>query len=223
MEKLNLNKNLQMNKDFKERIESLDPIEGKKYLYYDYDFQLIEKIAKMNPISDDLSYFEEATLVQVLFPEYIIGANESNDFVIIDPNESGSPKYCYTYIGSYLNNDYSKKYNLLIEEIIDLFKVNNIDYNKKWDKLFDKITHKKTSHMKVKDFLEVINEDFNKLAIHKDNVELNSAIPYMIFDDWANRLMVSENEDEILNMEIIDISPRSDEFVITVKTKEHQK
>lgn len=223
MEKLNLNKNLQMNKDFKEKIESLGPIEGIKYHYYDYDFQTIEKIAKINPISDDLSYTKEATLVQVLFPKYIISANESNDFVIIDPNEPESPKYCYTYIGSYLNNNYSKKYNLLIKEIIDLFKVNNIDYNKKWDRLFDKMTYKKTGHMKIKDFLEVINEDFNKLVIHKDNVEINSDISYIIFDDWANRLMVSENEDEILNMEIIDISPKSDKFVITVKTKETQK
>lgn len=142
LKKLNLNKNLEMNEDFKKEITSA---EGGRYNYFDYDFQTIEKIAKVDPTTDEFTYNNAATLVQALFPEYLICSGLFDCFVIFKIGNGyrvNPPKYCYSNLASYLNNNETKKYNLLIEEIIDLFKKNNIAYNKIWDELLNKVNNK---------------------------------------------------------------------------------
>lgn len=133
-----LNKNLEMNKDFKENIISA---ENGRYTYYDYDLQTIKDIAKVNP-QTELTYNNAATLVQVLFPEYLVCSGLFDSFIMFkvkDGRRGGSPKYCYRSLDSYLNNNNDKKDNLLIEEIVDLFKQNNIDYNKMWNEVLERI------------------------------------------------------------------------------------
>lgn len=132
-----LNKNLEMNKDFKENIISA---ENGRYTYYDYDLQTIKDIAKVNP-QTELTYNNAATLVQVLFPEYLVCSGLFDSFIMFkvkDGRRGVSPKYCYRSLDSYLNNN-DKKDNLLIEEIVDLFKQNNIDYNKMWNEVLERI------------------------------------------------------------------------------------
>lgn len=133
-----LNKNLEMNKDFKENIISA---ENGRYTYYDYDLQTIKDIAKVNP-QTELTYNNAATLVQVLFPEYLVCSGLFDSFIMFkvkDGRRGVSPKYCYRSLDSYLNNNNDKKDNLLIEEIVDLFKQNNIDYNKMWNEVLERI------------------------------------------------------------------------------------
>ena len=133
-----LNKNLEMNKDFKENIISA---ENGRYTYYDYDLQTIKDIAKVDP-HNELTYNNVATLVQVLFPEYLVCSGLFDSFIMFkvkNGRRSDSPKYCYRSLDSYLNNNNDKKDNLLIEEIVDLFKQNNIDYNKIWDEALERI------------------------------------------------------------------------------------
>ncbi len=133
-----LNKNLEMNKDFKENIISA---ENGRYIYYDYDLQTIKDIAKVDP-QNELTYNNVATLVQVLFPEYLVCSGLFDNFIMFkvkNGRREDSPKYCYRSLDSYLNNNNDKKDNLLIEEIVDLFKQNNIDYNKIWDEALERI------------------------------------------------------------------------------------
>lgn len=134
-----LNKNLEMNKDFKENIISA---ENGRYTYYDYDLQTIKDIAKVDPTADEFTYNNAATLVQALFPEYLICSGLFDCFVIFKIGNGyrvNPPKYCYRSLDSYLNNNNEKKDNLLIEEIVDLFKQNKIIYNKKWDEALERI------------------------------------------------------------------------------------
>lgn len=137
-----LNKNLEMNKDFKENIIFA---ENGRYTYYDYDLQTIKDIAKVDP-QKELTYNNVATLVQVLFPEYLVCSGLFDNFIMFkvkNGRREDSPKYCYRSLDSYLNNNNDKKDNLLIEEIVDLFKQNNIDYNKIWDEALERIKGEK--------------------------------------------------------------------------------
>lgn len=134
---LTLNKNLTINEEYKKIITSAEKC---RYSYFDYSKEKVQEIANKN--LNDLKYTDAATLVQALFPQYLICSGLVDSFLMFEIKNGvrqDPPKYCYMHLDSFLNNDKKAKLNNLTSEIIDLFKSNNIKYNKHWDMLLEKI------------------------------------------------------------------------------------
>lgn len=128
------NKNLSIDySDWKKNITS------KRYCYYDFDRSMVENIAKKN--DDELTDRDFRVLVQSLFPQYLLCSGLFDSVVlfdVIDGVRIDPSKYCYRNIYSYLNNDNEVKVNRLINEIEELFKLNNIACSDDWTKSFKK-------------------------------------------------------------------------------------
>ena len=136
LEQLKLNKDLTINEEYKRVITSA---ERGRYSYYDYSKEKAQEIAKKD--LKDLTYTNAATLVQALFPQYLICSGLFDSFLMFKIKNGvrqDPPKYYYRDLNSFLNNDKGAKLNHLATEIIDLFKTNNIEYNKQWDKFLEK-------------------------------------------------------------------------------------
>lgn len=132
-----LNKELVVNEEYKKVITSAE--EG-SYEYYDFSKEKVQEIAIKN--INNLTYYDACVLVQALFPKYLICSGLLDSFLMfeIKNNErKDPPKYCYYNLVNYLNNDKESKVNLLISEIIDLFKANNIQYHETWDKALKEV------------------------------------------------------------------------------------
>ena len=137
LEALTLNKDLQLNKKYKDIIISA---ENGRYSYFDYSKDVIQNIANNN--LSDIDWEDCAYLLQALFPQYLICSGLFDSFLMFEienGKRSDPPKYFYKDLQSFLNNGEGKtQYNYLGNEIIDLFKANGIRYNSEWDKLQNK-------------------------------------------------------------------------------------
>ena len=132
-EALLLNKKLEIDEEAKRIITTA---EGGRYEYFDYTKEKIQEIASKN--LDDIKMIDADVLVQALFPKYLICGGLFDCFLMFEIKKNrraDPPKYCYSDLTSYLNNDKESKFNYLASEIIDLFKVNDIQYNEQWNKL----------------------------------------------------------------------------------------
>lgn len=132
-EALFLNKKLEMDEEAKRIITTA---EGGRYSYFDYTKEKIQEIALKN--LDDIKRIDANILVQALFPKYLICGGLFDNFLMFEiknNRRADPPKYCYYDLTSYLNNNNEVKFNYLASEIIDLFKVNDIQYNEQWNKL----------------------------------------------------------------------------------------
>lgn len=132
---LTLNKKLEIDEEAKKIITTA---EKNRYTYWDYTKEKIEQIASKN--LNDLKITDAFVLVQALFPKYLVCSGLFDCFLMFEIKNNkrfDPPKYYYANLTSYLNNNNELKFNYLASEIIDLFKVNNIDYNKQWDKILE--------------------------------------------------------------------------------------
>ena len=132
-EELKLNKDLTINEEFKKIITEAD---NGRYSYFDFTKEKIQEIALKD--LNDLKYDDAVTLVQALYPQYLICSGLIDCFLMFEIKKGvrvDPPKYYYCDLRSYLNNDKKTKFNHLATEIIDLFKNNNIDYNQDWHQL----------------------------------------------------------------------------------------
>ncbi len=112
-------------------------ITSKRYHYFDFSREEIEKIAKKNV--KEVTPVEIRTLAQALFPQYLQCSGLFDGFLffdVIDGVRIDPPKYCYATCNSYLNNNDRVKVNRLIDEIEDLFKQNEIDCSDDWKEYF---------------------------------------------------------------------------------------
>lgn len=135
LEKINLNKDLTLNEEYKNVITSA---EKGRYSYFDYSKEKIEEIAKMN--INDIKWKDTAYLVQALFPQYLIYSGLFDSFLMFEIKNNvrkDPPKYFYRNLISYLNNNKEVKVNYLGDEIINLFEVNNIKYDTSWNILLN--------------------------------------------------------------------------------------
>lgn len=129
-EKLILNKKLEINEEAKNIITNA------RYSYFDYTKEKIQEIANKN--LEDLKHKDACVLVQALFPNYLICGGLFDAFLMFEIEDNkrvDPPKYCYSNLTSYLDNNKKLKFNHLASEIIDLFETNNIQYNEEWHKL----------------------------------------------------------------------------------------
>ena len=129
LKELVLNKELIINESHKKTICSA---EGGRYYYFDFTKEKISEIAQKN--FSELEMEDGFYLVQALFPEYLICSGLFDCFVIFEIQNGvrqDPPKYFFRDLISYLNNH--TNFNLLCDEIIDLFKKNNIPYHYGWD------------------------------------------------------------------------------------------
>jgi hypothetical protein len=132
-EELKLNKDLTINEEYKKVITEAD---SGRYSYFDFTKEKLQEIALKD--LKDLKYNDAATLVQALYPQYLICSGLFDCFLMFEIKKGvrvDPPKYYYGDLQSYLNNDKKTKFNYLAAEIIDLFKNNNIEYNQDWHKL----------------------------------------------------------------------------------------
>jgi len=130
---LKLNKDLTIKEEYKKVITEA---ERRSYSYFDYTKEKIQEIASKD--LTELKVKDGFYLVQALYPQYLVCSGLIDNFLIFEIKKGmrvDPPKYYYRNITSYLNNDDKNKFNYLAAEIVDLFKVNNIEYNKLWDVL----------------------------------------------------------------------------------------
>ena len=114
-------------------------IESKRYSYYDFNKEIVEKIAKINDI-EGVSNGDIRILVQALFPQYLECSGLFDSFLlfaVVDGVRIDPPKYFFGNLKSYLNNDKEAKVNRLSDEIKDLFERNNIEYSEMWKEFFE--------------------------------------------------------------------------------------
>ena len=138
LEVLTLNKELVVDEKLKEVITTA---ERGRYSYFDYDKETIEKIAQKSLREDELSMNDCFHLVQALFPQYLVCSGLIDCFLLFEIKNNvriDPPLYCYANLSAYLNNNKDAKCNRLVEEIIDLFKKNNINYHNDWDDFLKK-------------------------------------------------------------------------------------
>lgn len=138
LEKLTLNKELNINNQLKEVIITA---EKGRYSYFDFNKDVIEKIAQKSLAKDDLKVTDCFYLVQALFPQYLVCSGLFDCFLLFEIKNNyrvDPPIYYYHNLSAYLNNNENCKYNRLVDEIIDLFKKNNIKYHEDWDKYLKK-------------------------------------------------------------------------------------
>lgn len=129
--KLELNKSLIIDEKAKTKITSA---ERGRYSYFDYDKEIIQSIA-LKKITD-VKVDDAHRIAQVLFPSYLICSGLFDSFLMFeieDGKRKDPPQYWYSHFGSYLNNDNDACCNRLIDEVLDLFKVNNIEFDKSWE------------------------------------------------------------------------------------------
>lgn len=110
-------------------------IESKRYSYFDFNHEEIERIAKKN--LQEVSNDEIRLLVQALFPEYLQCSGLFDAFLlfdVVDGERVDPPKYFYGNLRSYLNNDKEAKVNRLCDEIKELFQENEIECSEEWRK-----------------------------------------------------------------------------------------
>lgn len=128
--KLNLNKSLEINEEYKKIITSA---EKGRYSYFDYDRESVQAVAKKN--IKDVKQVDCFILVQALFPEYLICSGLIDCFLMFEIKNNyrvDPPKYYYSTLGSFLNNNKEVQANFLIDEIMDLFDKNNIECDNSW-------------------------------------------------------------------------------------------
>lgn len=142
-----MTKKIVTNKDLSvDYTEWKNNITSKRYSYYDFSREEVERIAKKNV--QEVSNDEIRTLVQALFPQYLQCSGLFDGFLffdVIDGERVDPPKYFYGTCNSYLNNDDKAKVNRLIEEIEDLFEQNEIDCSEDWKKYFRQAREKQAS------------------------------------------------------------------------------
>ncbi|MEG2274665.1 MAG: hypothetical protein RSC44_04960 [Clostridia bacterium] len=114
-------------------------IESKRYFYYDFNKEIVERIAKINDIKE-VPNKDIRVLVQALFPQYL-ECNGLFDpfllFAVVDGVRIDPPRYFFGSLKAYLNNDKEAKVNRLSDEIKDLFEKNNIEYSEMWKEFFE--------------------------------------------------------------------------------------
>ena len=135
LKELVLNKSLVVDEQAKKIITTA---ENGRYSYYDYNKEIVEKIAHKNIY--DVIWEEFETLVQALFPKHLICSGFMDNYLMfnIENNKRvDPPEFYYNYIGSCLNNNKELKYNNLFLEIMDLFEKNDIVPDDSW-KIFKK-------------------------------------------------------------------------------------
>ena len=136
LEKLVLNKKIIVDENQKSVITSA---EGARYKYFDFTKEKISEIA-IKPFSN-LTIEDCFVLVQALFPEYLICSGLFDTFIIFEIKNGrriDPPKYFFSSLDSYLNNNNELKFNFLAAEIVDLCIKNNIQYAKFWDVVVEK-------------------------------------------------------------------------------------
>lgn len=141
-EELVLNKNLKMNDDLKKIITSA---ENGKYDYFDYSNEIIQKIALIND-ENDFTVQNLRPIIQALFPKYLICSGLFEPFIMFEIKNNvrvDPPKFHYKTLFDFLNNDDTKQFNKLSDEIRNLFEVNSIRYSSLWEKVFKKTTSNK--------------------------------------------------------------------------------
>ncbi|MEG2687541.1 MAG: hypothetical protein RSA24_00075 [Clostridia bacterium] len=114
-------------------------IESKRYSYYDFNKEIVERIAKINDIKS-VSNKDIRVLVQALFPQYLECTGLIDYFLlfaVVDGVRIDPPKYYWFNLTSYLNNDKEAKVNRLSDEIKDLYEQNDIEYSEMWKKFFE--------------------------------------------------------------------------------------
>lgn len=133
LKELVLNKSLVVDEQAKKIITTA---ENGRYSYYDYNKEIVEKIAHKNIHTTTWEDF--ATLTQALFPKHLIGSGLI-DCLLLFNIENGQrvdpPEFYYNYVGSFLNNNKELKYNNIFFEIMDLFEKNNIVPDDEWKSL----------------------------------------------------------------------------------------
>lgn len=128
--KLNLNKSLEINEKYKQIITTA---ERGRYSYFDYDKESVQAVAKKN--IKDVRLVDCFILAQALFPEYLICSGLIDSFLMFEiknNNRVDPPKYYYSSLASYLNNNKEVQANFLIDEVIDLFDKNDIECDSSW-------------------------------------------------------------------------------------------
>ncbi len=109
-----------------------------RYKYFDFDKEKIEAIAKKNS-EDDITDDNFRTIIQALFPQYLLCSGFIDSVIIFIVNNGvreDPPKYYYSDLRAYLNNDNEAKVNRLSDEIKDLFEKNEIEYSDLWKDFF---------------------------------------------------------------------------------------
>ena len=136
LKELVLNKKLIINENQKKVITSA---ERGRYTYFDFSKEKITEIAQ-KPFSE-LTLLDGFSLVQALFPEYLICSGIFDCFLVFEIKNNkriDPPKYWFNSFGSYLNN--KTNFNLLCKEIIDLFRKNDISYHYGWDEYAKRVS-----------------------------------------------------------------------------------
>lgn len=130
LKELVLNKSLVVDEQAKGIITTA---ENGRYSYYDYNKEIVEKIAHKN--TDDMTWEDFAILAQALFPKHLICSGLFDCFLMfnIENNKRVDlPEFYYGHAGSFLNNNEELKYNNLFLEIMDLFEKNDIVPDDSW-------------------------------------------------------------------------------------------
>lgn len=128
LEKLTLSKTLELPSE-----DVIENIKGKRYDYFEFSREKIQEIASKDIA--EINYKDAATLVQALFPNYLICSGLFDSFIMFETRNGiriDPPKYWYRNLRSYLNNNEELKYNRLIDEMIDLFNQNDIVPHQSW-------------------------------------------------------------------------------------------
>lgn len=129
---------IQTNKDLTPRLfpkQKITTAEGGRYTYYDYDKEIVEKIALTNVFSSEDADLTKLTytLVQTLYPDYLICSGLFDSFCLF---EVAHGKRVDPPVEAHARMDSNKGY--LILQVKDLFDKNNLPYSDDWATLFAK-------------------------------------------------------------------------------------